>query len=752
MKAFLKGLYHSFPIQLVFLHFKRFQVLLMFWILLFYTVAGTLMNSYGADSLFLAPEYLGEVSPASAAIMGFAFGVFIMSWNITTFILFSRHFRFLATTSNPFLKYCINNSVIPLVFLIYYFIKTISFAQEKELMSASEIFMTVAGFLLGMILLVAISFLYFFRADKSIIRTLAPVMSNPKLFKQLYKTEGKIYQSRAIKVEWYLNAKFGLKKVRDVTHYSREFIETIFSRHHFAAVVSIFISFLFLIFIGFWLDSPYFQLPAAAGITVFFAILIALSGAFSYFLQNWSIPFLVILILALNILYRYNIIDPSNRAYGLNYTNVKDRPEYNRQTLLDLSSGYNVEKDKLNMITILNKWKEKQKSDKPYLYLINTSGGGNRSATFTMNVLQRLDSLSGGDLMDKTFMITGASGGMLGASYYRELVNQQHNGINPNDRKYVEDISQDLLNAIFTSFVARDLASPAQKFRVGDYEYVKDRGYAFEQKLDHNTRGLMNRQLKDIEVDERNARIPLMLFNSVVTRDGRKLIISTQPVSFLMKPVHDTSLMAPIDPDAIDFQAMFAKQDPMNLRLLTALRMNATFPYVLPNVWLPSKPVIDVMDAGLRDNYGPEMSVRFVQVFKDWIEENTSGVILIQIRDRVTGGWDHPYESTDITEIFTKPLLILQYNWYKMQDYNQNDLLSMMQGSLGKNFHKISFQYVPLKEDAGAALNFHLTKREKWNIFEALENENNKQCFKQFSKLSDTLLVSTRKAAIAGTR
>jgi hypothetical protein len=287
---------------------------------------------------------------------------------------------------------------------------------------------------------------------------------------------------------------------------------------------------------------------------------------------------------------------------------------------------------------------------------------------------------------------------------------------------------------------------------VGDYEYVKDRGYAFEQKLDHNTRGLMNRQLKDIEVDERNARIPLMLFNSVVTRDGRKLIISTQPVSFLMKPVHDTSLMAPIDPDAIDFQAMFAKQDPMNLRLLTALRMNATFPYVLPNVWLPSKPVIDVMDAGLRDNYGPEMSVRFVQVFKDWIEENTSGVILIQIRDRVTGGWDHPYESTDITEIFTKPLLILQYNWYKMQDYNQNDLLSMMQGSLGKNFHKISFQYVPLKEDAGAALNFHLTKREKWNIFEALENENNKQCFKQFSKLSDTLLVSTRKAAIAGTR
>jgi hypothetical protein len=46
--------------------------------------------------------------------------------------------------------------------------------------------------------------------------------------------------------------------------------------------------------------------------------------------------------------------------------------------------------------------------------------------------------------------------------------------------------------------------------------------------------------------------------------------------------------MAEIDPDAIDFGAFFANEGPMNLRLLTALRMNATFPYVLPNVWLPT--------------------------------------------------------------------------------------------------------------------------------------------------------------------
>lgn len=753
MKAFLTGLYYSFPVQLVLLHLKRFQVLLIFWYLLFSITGGKFMNSYGADSLFLAPEYLGQVNMASSCIMGFAIGIFIMSWNITTFILFSRHFRFLATTSNPFLKYCINNAVIPLIFLIYYFITSIRFAAYKELMSAGEITLFTLGFVVGIIILVAISFLYFFRADRNIIRTLAPVMSNPKLFKEMFRpTETRLVKSRVIQIRWYVNARFEIKQTRDVTHYSREFVETIFNRHHFAAVVSIFISFLFLIFIGFWLDSPYFQLPAAAGITIFFAILIAISGAFSYFLQNWSIPVLLVFVVVLNLLFRYNVIDPSNRAYGLNYTNTNERPEYSMQKLRELSTDEKIESDKQNMISILNKWKSKQKGDKPYMYLISTSGGGNRSATFTLNVLQRLDSLSGGTLMDKTFMITGASGGMLGASYYRELVNQQENGFNPLDRKYSEDISQDLLNAIFTSFVARDIASPAQKFRVGDYEYVKDRGFAFEQKLDQNTRGLMNRQFKDIEVDERNGKIPLMMFNSVVTRDGRKMILSTQPVSFLMKPIQDTSLISPMEPDAVDFQALFANQDPMNMRLLTALRMNATFPYVLPNVWLPSKPVIDVMDAGLRDNYGPETVVRFVQVFEDWIKANTSGVVLIQIRDRIVGGWDHPYESTDITELFTKPFLILQFNWYKMQDYNQNDLMSLTQQTMGGSFHKLTFQYAPLKEDAGAALSFHLTKREKWNIHESLDHETNRQCFEQFVNFLEPPDSVTRKAVIAGTR
>jgi hypothetical protein len=195
------------------------------------------------------------------------------------------------------------------------------------------------------------------------------------------------------------------------------------------------------------------------------------------------------------------------------------------------------------MISILENWKKNQDSAKPLLVLLNTSGGGHRSATFTMSMLQALDSITHGTIMKKIFLITGASGGMVGATYFRELYLQRLNGknINVQDGKYVDDIASDVLNPVFSSFVARDLIAPAQKFKVNDFTYVKDRGYAFEQKLNMNTRGLLDKQLKDYAADEKAAKIPLIFYNSVVTRDSRKMIISTQPVSFMMQGWQDTT-------------------------------------------------------------------------------------------------------------------------------------------------------------------------------------------------------------------
>ncbi|MFL5772942.1 MAG: patatin-like phospholipase family protein [Flavisolibacter sp.] len=738
--TYLRGIFYSLPVQLIFLHFRKYQILLAFWLMMFSVVNSGFMKSYGADALFLAPEYLGNTNSLSTAIMGMSIGVYIMCWNITTFILFSRHFTFLAATQFPFLKYCINNSVIPIFFLIFYLIKAYEFLHYKELISNVEIIFLTVGFMAGLMLILAISFFYFFRADRTIFRKLQPAFNSAKNVISHFQPEPHPASIKSlIYSEWFLDSFFKIRKCRDVSHYSRDLMEKIFKRHHFAAVVSLLISYLFLIIIGFFLDHKFFQLPAGASIALLLAILIGVCGAIVYFFQSWSVPAFLIFVLLLNFFYRINVIDPRNKAYGLNYSNKVQQPEYSLQSLESLSNADSSNMDKKNMAGILDKWKQKQDSDKPLLVVMTTSGGGTRSATFTMDVLQRLDSLTNGKIMNKTFLITGASGGMIGASYFRELYREKLKNpeMNIRSQRYVDDIADDLLNPTFTSFIARDLFAPEQKFNVGPYTYLRDRGYAFESALDDNTNGALNKRLKDYVAEESSANIPLMFYHTVVTRDGKMMIISTQHLRFMMQPPTDSTDKL-TTPDAIDYTSFFSKQDPFNLRMLTVLRMNATFPVVLPNVWMPSKPVIDVMDGGLRDNYGVENSLRFLAHMQNWIEENTSGVLIIQIRDRMDGGWENPYEYDDLTGNLTKPFFLLQHNWYKMMDYFQSDMENYFVNNSGYPIHKLTFQYIPNKEENKAALSFHLSEREKRDIQSSLNSQHNQQNFNRVLELLNT--------------
>lgn len=735
MKTRLSNIFYSFPIQLFILHFRKFQVLLVFWYLLGSTINSGFMKTYGADALFLSPEYLGSVNWFSAFIVGIAWGVFVMSWNVTTFILHSKRCKFLATTTNPFLKYCTNNALLPIAFLAFYFSRMYHFNEYLELMPWGKALSVMGGILAGFIVVLLFSFGFFFGAEKQIQRTLSPIVAAEKHLdpKADPSTEDQVDQF-GMRVSYFITTGFRFKKVRSVAHYSQNFLDLVFKRHHFTGIISILLAFSFLILVGFFMDNQYFQVPAAASIFIFFAVMVAVIGSLSYFLQSWSLPFFIVLVLVIDEFYKREIIDPRNKAYGLNYANRSERPAYDRQTLLQLCQPEKISADRSRMLQILEKWKSKIGEDKPIMIFVNVSGGGLRSGTFVMNTLQQLDSITGGRFMKHTFLMSGASGGMLSAAYYRELYRNNVNGnttIKRNDPKYTERIAQDLLNPVFSSMIARDLFVPVQKFYVNGNRYVKDRGYAFEQKLLENSGGLLNVQLKDYSVDESSARIPLIIFNSTISRDGRKMMIGTQPVSFLMKPgvyANDSSY----SPDAVDFAALFAKQDPLNVRVLSALRMNATFPYVLPNVWLPSRPVIDVMDAGLRDNFGQETTLRFIENFREWLMANTGGVIIIQMRDRLKDNWQQPFETGSITDILIKPATMLQHNWYKLQDYGENSQYSYLHKSMDSMLHQVTFMYLPKNENQGAALNFHLTEREKRDIIASFHNGYNQAALSAF--------------------
>lgn len=731
IKKITSFIWFSLPLQLFLLHFRKHVELLIIWYILLSTITGHFLSNFGADSLFLAPEYMGQVNFVSTAIVGFALGIFLMSWNIATFILHARSVRFLVTTAQPFLKYCINNALLPLIFLVVYLVKIEQYANTSNLFATEHTVWMMLGLMTGCVLSIAISFIYFFGADKTIYKNLSgSIRTTNQQYGKVTENSLLHLEKPLIPVKWFFSAKLGWRKPRDVRHYPAAFIESVLQRHHFSAVIAIFIAFIFLVAVGFISDTQLFQLPAAASIILFFALLIAFAAALTIFLKTWTIPVLVVLYFLIQGLYQYDVLNVRNKAFGLNYSKEKEWPQYARATILSMTDTAAVNYDRQVYIQRLEKWKARQKDEKPVLFIINTSGGGSRSATFTFHILRQLDSITDGKLLRQTFLITGASGGMLGAAFYRELYWQKLNGSIPaiSESPYTDCISKDLLSPLFSSFITRDIMGPVQHFTYQQKKYPKDRGYAFERKLSDNTLGMLDKPMQQYASVEDAALIPTLWMHAVISQDGRKLLISNDRLRFLMRYPANSNQMTPTEPDAVDFQTLFQHQDASALSFLTALRMNATFPVVLPNVWLPTQPVIDVMDAGLRDNFGQESALRFVQEFSDWLHQNTAGVVMIQIRDRSVNDW----EALQVTgNMLTDPIFALNKNWYRMQDFAQQSSLHFMADAFGPGFKRISFQYVPTNKESAVGLSFHLTEAEKRNLAEAVHAEVNAQPFQQ---------------------
>lgn len=108
-------LYYSFPIRLVVLHMRNHLMLIGLWLAMALLFSGKIGSLFGVHYLLLTPEYLGDTGFLSFALVGIASGWFYMTWNLTSYLLVAHRFPFLATLRAPFTKFCINNSVIPLL-------------------------------------------------------------------------------------------------------------------------------------------------------------------------------------------------------------------------------------------------------------------------------------------------------------------------------------------------------------------------------------------------------------------------------------------------------------------------------------------------------------------------------------------------------------------------------------------------------------------------------------------------------------
>ena len=106
----------------------------------------------------------------------------------------------------------------------------------------------------------------------------------------------------------------------------------------------------------------------------------------------------------------------------------------------------------------------------------------------------------------------------------------------------------------------------------------------------------------------------------------------------------------------IEFTRLFQEHSPGDLSFISALRMSATFPYVFPSANLPTNPEIEILDAGIRDNFGMSNTLRYIYTFKDWLRENTSGVVVIQVRDQQKFNEQKKSGQNSILQSMTQPL------------------------------------------------------------------------------------------------
>jgi len=737
----LLSIYYFLPFQLLLLHFRKYQFLLIFWIILVATLTGNFAAHFGAATLFLTPEYMGQINFLSMALLGGAMGVFIMAWHITTFIIHSKRMPFMGSVRHSFLVYCLNNSILPFCFLFFYSSVSVRFQLIYEHSTVSHAIIMQLGFYLGLSIITLISFAYFFRVSRDLVKVLLSKITNPSIIRGIVPYDTLDFEIDVIRVQTYLSDRLQIKKIAEAEQYNFRFLNTVLRRHHRNAIFATIVAYTILLLLGVFIDNPVIRFPAGVSFLFLFSIAVGILGSVKYFLKSWEGIGWIIFAVILSQLINYHIIDLRSIAYGLDYhhSTGKPEPKYAYDHLYHLFNKKRYDSDKCTEEYRLEKWGSKFTTNKPKprVVLIGVSGGGLRSAYWTFRALQYLDSMSQGKLFANTILLTGASGGMIGAAYWRNLHDAYLRSTisDPYAFHYQENMGKDLLNCIVFSLATIDLISPFNKISVSGNSYTKDRGYALEQEMIRNTEGILGGDLEDYKKREAQGIIPEMIVNGTIINDGRRLMISSQPLGFLTQPEYASKEGSNPTIDAVDYAAFFADQKPYDLRLVSALRMNATFPYILPVVRLPSDPQINIMDAGLRDNFGTEIICRYLFTMRDWIEKNTSGAIFIQLRDTREYEMHPPSAQSSIWDMLSDPLFVIQNKWEMFQSFNSTYFKDFSPYYMNGKLHVITLQYFPHEINKAAELNFHLTQKEKEDIYSSVYHPENKQPISELLQL-----------------
>ncbi len=155
------------------------------------------------------------------------------------------------------------------------------------------------------------------------------------------------------------------------------------------------------------------------------------------------------------------------------------------------------------------------------------------------------------------------------------------------------------------------------------------------------------------------------------------------------------------------------------------------------------------MDAGISDNFGLSDAVRFLYAFKEWVDENTSGVVFVSIRDSPKLRDISEATGSTIIDDLTQPISSVYNNFENFQDISSDLLIGEAHSWLKAPIYRADIQYqaenyVPIlqqmdsirQNNARASLSWRLTTREKEGVVDNIRSPRNQE---QIKKLIDLL-------------
>jgi len=723
---------YSFPVQLFFVQLKKTPVLLLFWLLLFAISGGAVGSGYGIHLLFMDPEYLGQTGLPAHFLVGFACGGFIIAYNISSYVHHAFRFPFLATLSHPFIRYVYNNTLIPLLFVGYYIFHLNHFSNEQSI-STGEFLLYVCGWLAGIVAFI-IPALYYFKitgtdfersygsalariAEPRVRRVFMRLNRKSNKYEWITITPGK--EARDWHVTTYFAGWFRLRYARPFEHYDKQVLNRVFKQNHSRAVYFQVVVVFSLIILGMFSDIKYFVIPAAASLTLLFTLYIMFTAILRTWFRGWSAVMLVFVFVTFHFIYQLPLFHSNTQIAGIDYDS---KVLYNDSVLLQLAHPDLVRNDSLHTISILNQWHEKvttADTSRPTLFLVACSGGGIRSMLWSSLVLHDLEEQSKNQLLNHTVLISGSSGGAIGAAYYRSNLFQ--------DRNLPPDLlAADMLNPLAYSMAVNDLFFPIRSYEYQGQQYTKNRAAIFESHLVNNSKNALGGRLVDYAKAEQEAKIPMLMLTPTIVNDGRKLIISAQPSSYLIRVNEERT-----NCDGVEFSRLLKQNNASEMLFSSALRMSATFPFVTPLTDLPTEPAVQVIDAGMRDNYGIDNLIQFMRIYRAWLEQHVERIVIVEIRDRPKSSKIKHGNKNNVVDAWLTPVTGVYKNLFDLQDFNNTTSLQGIQQDFTIPIETIEFC---LERNPGKdiSLSWHLTAAEKVRVKQSLQTEANRKATVQF--------------------